>query len=63
MIVAHIAAVRASAVVVGHLIAVLVAQDRTLEDAPPSGATITSQLPLLATMVGYTLAALLVLLR
>lgn len=58
-----IAAVRAGAVVVGHVIAVLVAHDRALEDAPPPGATISAQLPLLATMVGYTLAALLVLLR
>lgn len=58
-----IAAVRAGAVVVGHVLAVLVAHDRALEDAPPSGATISAQLPLLATMVGYTLAALLVLLR
>lgn len=58
-----IAGVRAGAVVVGHVVAVLVAHDRALEDAPPSGATVTSQLPLLATMVGYTLAALLVLLR
>ena len=58
-----IAAVRALAVVVGHVLAVVLAHDRALEDAPRGGAALGVQLPLLVTMVGYTLAALLVLLR
>ena len=58
-----IALVRASAVVVGHVVAVVVAHDRALEDAPEGRADLAVQLPLLTTMVAYTLAALLVLLR
>jgi hypothetical protein len=58
-----IAVIRAGAVVVGHVLAVVVAHDRALEDAPEGGAALGVQLPLLTTMVGYTLAALLILLR
>jgi hypothetical protein len=58
-----IASIRAMSVVVGHVLAVVLAHDRALEDAPGGGAALGVQLPLLATMVGYTLAALLVLLR
>lgn len=58
-----IAAVRALAVVIGHVLAVVLAHDRALEDAPAGDAALGVQLPLLVTMVGYTLAALLILLR
>ncbi|MDQ1689164.1 MAG: hypothetical protein QOK42_2139 [Frankiaceae bacterium] len=61
--VSTIAGIRAGAVLVGHVLAVVLAHDRALEDAPAGGAALGVQLPLLTTMVGYTLAALLVLLR
>jgi hypothetical protein len=56
-----IAYVQAGAIVVGHVVAVVVAHDRAVELFDSRTAT-RSQLPLLAVMVAYTVAGLALLL-
>ena len=53
--------VQAGAIVVGHVVAVVVAHDRAVERFDPRDAT-RSQVPLLAVMVAYTVAGLAILL-
>lgn len=52
-----IAVVQAGAVLVGHVLGVIAAHDRALAIAPPSRAII-GQVPMLLTMIGYTLGGL-----
>jgi hypothetical protein len=55
-----VGSIQAAAIVVGHILGVILAHDRALT-LFPRRAALNGQVPLLLVMVGYTVAALLLL--